>query len=173
MEIPRIPASFTGSGDLFSASFLIWSHILAEVCLTQSWFQHAALLSSFSFELRYYFTSWDCVLFFYFQDAKLALEQTVNTTYAVLIKTYDNFKDMKDVTSSDKELRIIESKGILEAPPTDLKAEVVLWWTLYLKSHTWLSRSRTPNGRHKSPNLFALFHFLKDILKEEFLDSLI
>jgi len=91
MEIPRIPASFTGSGDLFSASYLIWSYIKSE-------------------------------------DAKLALEQTVNTVYAVLVKTFDNFKDMKveDVTSFDKELRIIESKGVIESPPTELKAEVVL-----------------------------------------------
>ena len=88
VPIPILPSSFVGSGDVFAASFLIWSHKLPN-------------------------------------DPVKVMENTVNTTYAVLSRTYQSFKDLEDPTSADKELKLIESKAELENPPPMVKAVIV------------------------------------------------
>ena len=49
----------------------------------------------------------------------------VGTTYSVLSRTYQSFKDIPNPTSFQKELKIIQSKADLENPPEVVKAELV------------------------------------------------
>jgi len=86
--IPKIPSSFTGSGDVFAASFLIWSHK-------------------------------------YPSDPLKIMTNTVNTTYAVLNRTYESFKHLEKPGSFDKELKLIQSKADLENPPEFVQAVLV------------------------------------------------
>ena len=86
--IPCLPSSFTGSGDVFAASFLIWSHKFPD-------------------------------------DPVQIMENTVNTTYAVLSRTYQSIKDVENPGPAEKELKLIESKVDLENPPQVVKAELV------------------------------------------------
>jgi len=86
--IPRIPSSFTGSGDVFAASFLIWSH------------KHP-------------------------NNPVKIMTNTVNTTYAVLNRTYESFKHLDSPGSYDKELKLIQSKADLEDPPQFVQAILV------------------------------------------------
>ena len=87
VAIPRIASSFTGSGDVFAASFLIWSRKLS--------------------------------------DPVEIVQKTVNTTYAVLSRTYESFKHIEAPTSYQKELKLIQSKKELECPPDLIKATIV------------------------------------------------
>ena len=88
VSIPKIPSSFTGSGDVFAAAFLVWSHKLPD-------------------------------------NPKMIMEKTVNTTYAVLARTFESFKDISEPSSFEKELKLIQSKLDLENPPDKIKAVVV------------------------------------------------
>ncbi|UYV78969.1 PDXK [Cordylochernes scorpioides] len=92
MTIPPLPATFTGSGDLFSALFLAW--------ISQP----------------------DTSL-------KVALERAVNTVHAVLAETQNHIARVQEAQGSvepyDMELRIIQSKAILEKPPSKLQAEEI------------------------------------------------
>lgn len=90
LEIPRLPAAFTGSGDLFAALLLAHSHLEGSI--------------------------------------KPALEKTVNTLYDVLKKTheYSNGLHCESAQPARKiELRLIQSKKLIENPTTDLVAEVL------------------------------------------------
>ncbi|XP_046741497.1 pyridoxal kinase [Diprion similis] len=90
LEIPRLPAAFTGSGDLFAALFLAHSHLQGSI--------------------------------------KPALEKTVNTLYEVLKKTHEYSKGPHEDSAQPAkkiELRLIESKKVIEDPGTELVAEIL------------------------------------------------
>ena len=53
------------------------------------------------------------------------MTNTVNTTYAVLNRTYESFKHLDTPGSYDKELKLIQSKADLEDPPQFVQAILV------------------------------------------------
>ena len=53
------------------------------------------------------------------------MTKTVNTTYAVLNRTYESFKHLENPGSYDKELKLIQSKADLEDPPERVQAVLV------------------------------------------------
>ncbi|KAG8037840.1 hypothetical protein G9C98_006051 [Cotesia typhae] len=88
LDIPKIPLSYVGSGDLFAALFLA----------------HSTLQN----------------------NLKEALEKTINTLHAVLLNTMEHAKKYEDKGAQEarkKELRLIQSKNIIENPTTKLKAD--------------------------------------------------
>ncbi|XP_057324923.1 pyridoxal kinase [Microplitis mediator] len=90
IDIPKIPLSYVGSGDLFAALFLA----------------HSTLQS----------------------NLKEALEKTINTLHAVLLKTMENVSVYQNKNAQEarkKELRLIQSKHIIENPPMKLKADLL------------------------------------------------
>ncbi|XP_043266878.1 pyridoxal kinase [Venturia canescens] len=90
INIPKIPAMYTGSGDLFAALFLAHSDS---------------------------------------KDVRTALEKTINTVHGVLQKTHEcclENKDQKAQSARKIELRLIQSKAIIENPPKKLTAEVLM-----------------------------------------------
>ncbi|XP_008543892.1 pyridoxal kinase [Microplitis demolitor] len=90
IDIPKIPLSYVGSGDLFAALFLA----------------HSTLQS----------------------NLKEALEKTINTLHAVLLKTMENvsvYQNRNAQEARKKELRLIQSKHIIENPPMKLKADLL------------------------------------------------
>ncbi|XP_034950518.1 pyridoxal kinase isoform X1 [Chelonus insularis] len=59
------------------------------------------------------------------KDLKSALEKTINTLHSILLKTYEYAAACKDPNMQDvrkKELKLIQSKNIIENPPSVLKA---------------------------------------------------
>lgn len=86
-EIPVLPGNFTGSGDVFAAAYLIWSHKT--------------------------------------QAPDSVFGKAVNTTYAVLSNTYNSFKSHPNPSAFETELKLIQSKEVLENPPDEIKVVVV------------------------------------------------
>ncbi|KAG1678543.1 Pyridoxal kinase [Nymphon striatum] len=87
LEFPKISAAFTGSGDLFAASLLIWMQKsggnLAEAC-----------------------------------------EKTIATLQAVLKRTFDHYQvstNCDEVSPSDIEMKLIQSKADIENPQVSVK----------------------------------------------------
>ncbi|XP_066586432.1 pyridoxal kinase-like [Prorops nasuta] len=88
IDIPLIPVSYTGSGDLFAALFLAHMHLEGNV--------------------------------------KDAIEKTVNTLRAVLLRTFKYYQSRKETAeqlAQKVELHLIQSKKDIEQPPRDLIAQ--------------------------------------------------
>ncbi|KAK7107520.1 pyridoxal kinase-like isoform X1 [Littorina saxatilis] len=91
LEMPKLDAIFVGTGDLFAASLLGWSHRDGEL--------------------------------------KAALEKTIATLQAVIKKTLAYAQKAagpgNKPTSAQMELRLIQSKSIIENPSIEIRAENV------------------------------------------------
>ncbi|XP_066596758.1 pyridoxal kinase-like isoform X3 [Prorops nasuta] len=88
IDIPLIPVSYTGSGDLFAALFLAHIHLEGNI--------------------------------------KDAIEKTINTLRAVLLKTFKHYESRKETgeqLAQKIELHLIQSKKEIENPPRHLIAQ--------------------------------------------------
>ncbi|KAG8193227.1 hypothetical protein JTE90_005574 [Oedothorax gibbosus] len=89
MEIPKLPSSFTGGGDLFSALLLAW------MTKTKG-------------------------------DLRASCEKTINSMQCVLMRTLEYASGQGDPTSpASLELKLIQSKKDIEAPPNNLKCNLL------------------------------------------------
>ncbi|XP_058799862.1 pyridoxal kinase [Phymastichus coffea] len=87
IEVPKIPASYTGSGDLFAALFLAHCYLTDNI--------------------------------------KTSLENTINSLRDVLLNTYEHSQGLEDPKlqrARKIELRLIQSKKIIENPSKKLQA---------------------------------------------------
>jgi len=94
VNIPKFPAAFVGTGDLFTA-------------LCTAWLHH---------------TNW---------DLKLSLEKTLNTMQNILERTLTEATESAKIsgdlkpTPAQMELKLIQSKAVIENPPTHVVAEIL------------------------------------------------
>ncbi|XP_070568031.1 pyridoxal kinase-like [Ptychodera flava] len=93
LEMKKFDAHYTGTGDLFTALLLVWSH------------KHPDNLA-------------------------LACEKTISTMQVILKRTLDAAREIagpgKKPNVAQIELRLVQSKKVIEEPPTDVVKAVVI-----------------------------------------------
>uniref|UniRef100_A0A6N2N9X6 pyridoxal kinase n=1 Tax=Salix viminalis TaxID=40686 RepID=A0A6N2N9X6_SALVM len=98
--IPRIPAYFTGTGDLMTALLLGWSNCFIACRISLHAIQK------------------------YRDDLAKAAERAVSTLQALLQRTLDDYKTAGyDIHSSSLEIRLIQSQDDIRHPQIKFKAE--------------------------------------------------
>lgn len=150
LQIPRLPAAFTGSGDLFAALFLAHSHLQGSIKpalektvntlheVLKKTYEHSKgkwkTIDKKSSD-KYFLPHWNLSLF--------------SITYTILFYFIWYFSEFYEeiVQQARKiELRLIESKKAIENPGTDLVAEL-LWISI---NEVWNLTKRLRNSNNRA-----------------------